>query len=60
MIKRELLIAKQQVFESEYFPVLQTIWNECETDEAIKILTAFNYGMICGKRKERKRQSVKA
>ena len=60
IIKRELFIVKQQFFESEYSPVLQTIRNECETDEAIKIFTAFSYGMICGKRKERKRQSVKA
>ena len=59
-IRRELFIAEQQVFESEYSPVLQIIWNKCETDEVIKILTAFNYGMICGKRKERKRQSFTA
>lgn len=59
-IRREVFIAEQQVFESEYSPVLQTIWNKCETDEVIKIFTAFSYGMICGKRKERKRQSVKA
>lgn len=59
-IRRELFIAEQQVFESEYSPVLQTIWNKYETDEVIKLLTAFNYGMICGKRKERKRQSFTA
>ena len=42
IIKRELSIAKQQVFESEYSPVLQTIRNECETDEVIKILKEEN------------------
>lgn len=54
---RELSITKQQIVANEYLPVIKALYDAEVGCPMILALSAFSYGMVCGKRIERAKKA---